>query len=45
MIGENGTPVTPDWTPIARDAMDFTRAEVKPACQLCKQQPDGRGDE
>ena len=45
MLNRDDLPPTPEWSPEAREALNFTRTEVKPACQLCKQRLDGRGDQ
>lgn len=51
MIVRDDLPETPDWMTQARPAIErleahwFSLDESKPrACQLCKQQLDGRGD-
>ena len=45
MIHRDDLPATPDWLPQTREAVDFSRVELKPACELCKQRLDGLGHE
>lgn len=45
MIQRDDLPDTPDWTPEVREALDFSVPILKPACQLCRQRLDGRGDQ
>lgn len=46
MLNRDDLPPTPEWSPEARLAPDFTKPDLKlPACQLCKQRLDGRGDQ
>lgn len=51
MIDRDDLPDTPDWMAQARPAIEqlearwFTTLNVKPTCELCKQQLDGRGDQ